>query len=183
MKVVKRTLPNERALAARTGAAVAPETFGGSFAEQLEQLAIVRETVRGVAPAAEGRGRQQRPTVVTGHSLGGALTTLFVMENAAKKKFDITTLCTFASPRVGNKEFARVFDLLPIDSWRIVNRLDLVPKLPPHIPVLLDYDHVDTAYPFASSVFAKNSLVCWHAMETYLHWLDASSALRQECKP
>lgn len=182
LRVVKHTLPSERAAAAQAGAAAAPETFSGSFAEQLEQLAISREVTRGVAPSAT-KGRRQRPTVVTGHSLGGALTTLFVMENATKHKFDITTLCTFASPRVGNKEFARLFDQLPIDSWRIVNTLDLVPKLPPHIPVLLDYDHVDTAYPFKSSDFAKNSLVCWHAMETYLHSLDASYALRQECKP
>jgi hypothetical protein len=183
LKVVKRTLPSERAEMARTGAALGPETFAGSFAEQLEQLAITREAARGVAPSATlERGRRQRPTIVTGHSLGSALTTLFVMENASKHKFDISTLCTFASPRVGNKEFARLFDLLPIDSWRIVNTLDLVPKLPPHIPVLLDYDHVDTAYPFSSADFAKHSLVCWHAMETYLHWLDPNSAVGAECK-
>jgi triacylglycerol lipase len=178
LKVVKRTLPSERAQMA----AAAPETFSGSFAEQLEQLAISREVTRGVAATAE-RARPQRPTVVAGHSLGAALSTLFVMENAAKHKFDIKCSCTFASPRVGNLEFARTFDQLPIDSWRIVNSLDVVPKLPPHIPVLLDYDHVDTAYPFSSSTFAKHSLVCWHAMETYLHWLDSNSALRQECVP
>jgi len=119
--------------------------------------------------------------VVTGHSLGGALTTLFVMENSTKQKFGVTTLCTFASPRVGDKEFARLFGLLPIDSWRIVNTLDLVPKLPPHIPVLLDYDHVDKASPFSAAGFAKNSLACWHAMETYLHWLDLTCAPQQGC--
>ncbi len=182
LKVLKRTLPSERAEMARTGAAAAPETFTGSFADQLEQLAISREVSRGVAPSVAA-GRRQRPTVVTGHSLGGALTTLFVMENSSKHKFDISTLCTFASPRVGNQEFARLFDLLPIDAWRIVNTLDRVPMLPPHIPVVLEYDHVDTAYPFTSAGFAKNGLVCWHAMETYLHWLDATSAVRPECKP
>jgi hypothetical protein len=119
--------------------------------------------------------------VVTGHSLGAALSTLFVMENASKHSFDITTLCTFASPRVGNKEFALLFDLLPIDSWRIVNTLDIVPKLPPHIPVLLDYDHVDTGYPFSSAGLAKHNLVCWHAMETYLHWLDPTSPVSPGC--
>ena len=183
MKVVKHTLPAERMEMARTGAPAVAETFAGSFAEQLEQLALTREAARGVAPSATMElGRRQRPTVVTGHSLGAALSTLFVMENASKHKFDITNLCTFASPRVGNKEFARLFDQLPIDSWRIVNTLDLVPKLPPHIPILLDYDHVDTAYPFSSGDFAKHSLVCWHAMETYLHWLDGSSPVGAECK-
>ncbi len=179
LKLIKRALPEEREFAATAaGAAATPETFSGSFADQLEQLANSREAARGVARSA-AEGRRQRPTVVTGHSLGGALTTLFVMENATKHKFDITTLCTFASPRVGNKEFSRQFSQLPIDSWRIVNTLDLVPKLPPYIPLLLDYNHVDSAYPFCSSSFAKNSLVTWHAMETYLHWLETSCATQQ----
>jgi hypothetical protein len=60
-----------------------------------------------------------------------------------------------------------------------VNPLDLVPKLPPHIPMLLDYDHVDSAYSFCSSSFAKNSLVIWHAMETTLQWLDTTSSAQQ----
>jgi hypothetical protein len=182
LKVVKHPLPGDRALAAAAPEAAAlPETFSGSFAEQLEQLAISREAARGVAPsAAEGRGRPQRPTVVTGHSLGSALTTLFVLENADKHKFDISTSCTFASPRVGNGEFVRVFNGLPINSWRIVNTDDDVPKLPFRLP-LLDYQHVDTAYPFSSASFAKRNPVCGHAMETYLHWLDSSSEVRPEC--
>jgi hypothetical protein len=180
MKVVKRPLPG--APARPPGAA--PETFSGSFAEQLEQLAISREAERGLpAPSTEGRARPNRPTVVTAHSLGGALATLFVMENDAKRKFDVTSLCTFASPRVGNMEFVHLFNQLPIDSWRIVNIRDVVPKLPPHIPIVLDYGHVDVGYPFNSSDFAKNSLLCWHSMETYLRWLDPNSALLPECVP
>jgi Lipase (class 3) len=183
LKVVKRRLAEDRAVAAAApGLPPPPETFDGSFAEQLDKLASSRELARGVRRSAD-RARQQRPMVVTGHSLGSALATLFVMENDSKRKFDITTSCTFASPRVGNLEFARTFDQLPIDSWRIVNTLDIVPKLPPHIPVVLEYDHVDTAYPFNSADFANNGLVCWHAMETYLHWLDSSSPLRKECVP
>jgi hypothetical protein len=183
LKVVKRKLAEDRRLEATAPAtSPAPETFGGSFAEQLDQLAITREIARGVRRSAD-EARRPRPMVVAGHSLGAALTTLFVMENDSKRKFDITTSCTFASPRVGNLEFARAFDQLPIDSWRIVNTLDIVPKLPPHIPLLLEYDHVDTASPFSSSAFAKNSLVCWHAMETYLHFLDESYPVGQECKP
>jgi hypothetical protein len=180
MKVVKRPLPGT---SVEASAAVA-EPFAGSFADQLEQLAKAREVDRGlVAPFAEGRARPPRPTVVTGHSLGAALATLFVMENDAKRKFDLTTLCTFGSPRVGNMEFVHLFNKLPIASWRIVSTSDLVPKLPPHIPVFLDYGHVDTPYPFDSSLFAKKNLLCCHAMETYLHWLDPACALLPECVP
>jgi predicted lipase len=121
--------------------------------------------------------------VVTGHSLGSTLATLFVMENDSRRRFEVGTLCTFASPRVGNLEFARRFDQLPIASWRIVNKHDVVPRLPPHIPVVLEYDHVDTEYMFDSSGFAKSSLLCRHTMETYLHWLDTTFALLPECKP
>jgi Lipase (class 3) len=185
LKVVKRPLPEERALAAP-----APETFEGSFAEQLDQLARVREASGPRRPMLEGRERPARPTIVTGHSLGAALCTLFTMENADKRKFDITTQCTFASPRAGNKEFVRHFNLLPITSWRVVNTPDLVPKLPPHIPVLLDYDHVDAATSFSSEDFAKqnlppakNNLLCYHVMETYLHWLsDGNFPLLPECE-
>jgi hypothetical protein len=137
LKVVKRPLPRDGASTGPAPQAAAPEEiFSGSFAEQLEQLAISREAARGVAPAAEGRGRPQRPTVATGRSLGSALTTLFVLENAEKHKFDISTLCTFASPRVGNGEFVRLFNGLSINSWRIVNTDDEVPKLPFRLPLL-----------------------------------------------
>jgi hypothetical protein len=103
------------------------------------------------------------------------------MENDARRKFGVSSLCTFASPRVDDMEFVRLFNRLPIDSWGIVNLRDVVPKLPPHIPCVLDYGHVDTAYPFNSSDFAKNNLLCSHTMETYLRWLDPSGKLLPEC--
>lgn len=178
LKVVKRRLPEDRAAAQPE---VQQETYAGSFAEQLDQLATSREIAR-KARISVAETRPKRPMVVTGHSLGAALATLFVMENDSKHKFDITTACTFASPRVGNLEFARAFDQLPIDSWRIVNKQDVVPKLPPHIPLVLEYDHVETACEFDSSGFAGKSLACRHAMETYLHWLDAKCQVRPECR-
>jgi predicted lipase len=179
LKVVKRRLAGAPV---KSAAEAAPETFTGSFAEQLEQLAISREVERGfAAPSDKAAARPQRPTIVTGHSLGAALTTLFVLENADKRKFEISTACTFASPRVGNLEFVHTFNQLPITSWRIVNQHDIVPKLPLRVPVLFDYEHVNQACPFDSFPFAKKSLVCRHAMETYLHWLDPSVKLLPEC--
>ena len=177
LKVVPSLLPEDRAMGPETAAPLA-----GSFGEQLHQLALRREAARRGRAMRADEARPSRPTVVTGHSLGSALATLFVLENDARRRFEVATLCTFASPRVGNLEFARRFDQLPITSWRIVNSLDVVPRLPPHIPMVLEYDHVDTEYSFRSSDFAKNSLLCWHTMETYLHWLDPTFALLPECK-
>jgi Lipase (class 3) len=155
----------------------------GSFAEQLEQLHVRLERVTAKkAMMLEKKGRPKRPYIVTGHSLGAALCTLFVMENKEKDKFDISTLCTFASPRVGNMMFVRIFNLLPIASWRIANTCDLVPKLPLHIPLILDYEHVNAAYEFSSAGAAKDNPVCWHSMYTYLHWLDANIKVLPQCQ-
>jgi hypothetical protein len=176
LKVVKRRLPSEAGASAED----LEQPSGGSFVEQLEQLAISREKERNVRPAADGT-RPHRPTVIAGHSLGAALSTLFVLENHDKRKFDVGTSCTFASPRVGTLDFVNLFNKLPIVSWRIFNKHDIVPKLPPHIPVVLDYEHVDAQYEFDSSSFTQHNLVCWHVIETYLHWLDSTVPLRQGC--
>ena len=176
MKVV----PVPRTVPGQTTLAEAEPT--GSFGDQLEQLALRRETERGVAHAfAAGRSRRDRPTVVTGHSLGSALAKLFVLENSVKHKFDISLISTLASPKVGDLEFKHVFAGLPLISWRIVNSRDLVPKLPPTIPFILDYEHVDEAYPFDSWPFAKKSLSCYHSIDTYLHWLNGSLPLAPTC--
>ena len=165
-------------------AATAEPELTGSFTDQLEQLALRREAERGVVyEFAPGRSRRKRSTVVTGHSLGSALATLFVLENSIKQKFDITLSSTLASPKVGNSEFKRIFDALPLTSWRIVNTSDVVPKLPlpSLIPFLLDYEHVADGYSFDSALFAKKNLGCYHSIHTYLHWLDNSLPLAPEC--
>ena len=163
-------------------AAVAESELTGSFGDQLEQLALRREAERGVVREfASGRTRRDRPTVVTGHSLGSALATLFVLENSMKHKFDISLISTLASPKVGNLEFKHVFGALPLTSWRIVNIRDVVPKLPPTIPFILDYEHIDVPCPFDSWDFAKKNLGCYHSIDTYLHWLNSSLPLAPEC--
>jgi len=73
----------------------------------------------------------------TGHSLGGALATLFAMEAGASKDPRIkkpVTCITFASPRVGNLSFGRVFKNLEksrrVRCFRVVNDDDLIPEIP-----------------------------------------------------
>ncbi|MGA9069237.1 MAG: lipase family protein [Terracidiphilus sp.] len=170
-------------LAAFNLSAVAEPELTGTFGDQLEQLAKRHEVARGVrSKTAEDGVRGDRPTVVTGHSLGSALATLFVIENSVKNKFDIPLLSTLASPKVGNLEFKQVFDALPLTSWRVVNIRDVVPKVPPTILFILDYEHVNTAYSFDSWLFAKRNLGCYHSLDTYLHWLNNSLSLAPECK-
>ncbi len=60
---------------------------------------------------------------VTGHSLGGALATLF-----AGRYGTVQGVYTFGAPRVGNEDFREHFDR---DIYRFVNNRDIVPRLPP----------------------------------------------------
>jgi triacylglycerol lipase len=67
----------------------------------------------------------------TGHSMGGALATL-AAARLAQLGFPMAPLYTFASPRVGNSPFAHaVWDSLAGRHFRLVNKLDMVPHLPP----------------------------------------------------
>jgi hypothetical protein len=103
------------------------------------------------------------------------------MENKEKNKFDISTVCTFASPRVGNAEFVKQFNQLPLTSWRIVNTQDIVPKVPLHIP-FFNYQHVAMPYRFSSVGEVKWNPRCWHSMSTYLHWLDSTISVDEKCR-
>lgn len=67
-----------------------------------------------------------KPLIVTGHSLGGALATIAAKRLQAYIK--IATCYTFGSPRVGNDEW---FEKTKTPVYRIVNAYDCVTMLPP----------------------------------------------------
>lgn len=69
---------------------------------------------------------------LTGHSLGGALSTL-----AAARLGDVAGLYTYAAPRVGDAQFAE--SLSAINSARFVHAQDIVPRVPPRH---MKYEHV-----------------------------------------
>jgi hypothetical protein len=48
------------------------------------------------------------------------------------------TMYNYGCPRVGNAAFARAYDTAVPDSWRVTNRLDMVPR----VPRLMGYCHV-----------------------------------------
>jgi len=154
----------------------APRVAPATFAEQIERLAPTLAHEHAAAP--NGHDGKHH-FIVTGHSLGAALCTLYVMEHAVRKQQDrhrrvtIERLCTFASPRVGMQEFAEQFDPLEIDAWRIQNTWDLVPRVPPE---WMSFQHVRDHNLFRLPGAANFNPVHSHSMGTYERWLQGMLA-------
>ncbi|GAQ80987.1 hypothetical protein KFL_000680030 [Klebsormidium nitens] len=92
------------------------------------------------------RGNDTWSLLVTGHSLGGALATLFAAEmamaaEAEGARIGHVTMYNFGSPRVGNHAFADFYNRRVPDTWRLVNRNDVIPT----VPRMLGYCHVGNA--------------------------------------
>jgi Lipase (class 3) len=160
------------------GAAVSARSLeaAGTFADQVA-AAIQRHAAAGERPSEATAPSAVKSIEVTGHSLGAALATLYVAENAVSRKVATPLICTFASPRVGDSVFKTKFDDLGITSWRIVNELDAVPKLP-----FLGFWHVEKEELYNSGPSVDWSLACWHSLSTYLHLLDPKQPLSPECR-
>jgi Lipase (class 3) len=114
---------------------------------------------------------------ICGHSLGGALATLLALDVAANTTtpaFKNPTVYTYASPRTGDPAFANVYNHVVPQTFRIANRVDLVPKLP--LPPL--YEHADTLFDlnpvvlFPPRVLVKFDIPCEHFLSSYLHLLS-----------
>jgi hypothetical protein len=129
---------------------------------------------------------------ICGHSLGGALATLLALDVAANTVFTDPAVYTYGSPRTGDSLFASTYDQVVSNSYRIANRLDIVPALPPPI----DYEHVLNPYelnpirltPLPPKILVKSTVTCEHSLATYLYLLSLQSggavlSLEPACKP
>jgi pimeloyl-ACP methyl ester carboxylesterase len=136
--------------------------------------------------------RSVSSVTVCGHSLGGALATLLALDVAANTVYKNPSVYTFGSPRTGDSLFASTYDQVVKNSYRVANRLDIVPTLPPPV----DYDHVLNLYelnpirflPLPPKVLVKFDPGCEHSLQTYLYLLSLQSAgpvlpLESTCQP
>ena len=111
---------------------------------------------------------------ICGHSLGGALATLLALDVAANTNFKNPTIYTYASPRTGDPAFVSTYNQVVPNTFRVANRVDLVPKLP--LPPL--YEHVLGLYELSSvtvippKLLVKLDLACEHHLTSYLHLLS-----------
>jgi triacylglycerol lipase len=108
--------------------------------------------------------------LITGHSLGGALATLCAFDVSVNTAFANPTVYTYASPRVGNPDFATVFGIQISNSVRVENEFDIVPHVPPVLykSFITDkkyqYLHVKQRYKVA---FNKGSVAANHSITNY----------------
>lgn len=130
------------------GAKVVAQTNAESNSEMwahtgfLKAYKAVRAEVLQVVDAVVGNEAGEWTVYVTGHSLGGALSTLCSYELATRRKWrggtpDVINY-SFGSPRVGNKAFAEAFNSVVPNCWRVVNNNDAVAL----VPRLIGYAHV-----------------------------------------
>ena len=121
---------------------------------------------------------------VTGHSLGGALSTLFGYELSRDipELMKKITVVSFASPRVGNLAFRKSHDLQKnLAHLRVANARDIVTALP-----MINFKHVGTSLSLSdtSLKFYENYSYNWckyslftcykvseHNIDLYLHRL------------
>jgi len=126
--------------------------------------------------------KKDRTVWVTGHSLGGAMSTLNTCDLLYNVKgFKAIRMYNFASPRVGNANFTNIFNSLTLingkpGSFRTVNENDVVPKVPLE---LSGYKHVNEYHeglPFGTplnfiDIFNKHILEENHSNVTYFEKL------------
>ena len=134
--------------------------------------AFAAEVAQAVASGLEAGLDPALPTVVCGHSLGGALATLLVADLTGTTPLK-PQAWTFASPRVGDAIFAARYGGLSTVSWRIYNQVNVVPYFP--VDVTDNYQPVTTGYAINSLGKAKWNLGCAHALNTYMHVLSPAT--------
>lgn len=107
------------------------------------------------------------PCYVSGHSLGGALASMAVLDLALHlpELRSQLQLYTYASPRVGNPAFANLHSQLIPNSYRITNVADMVPLVPP-TKLGADYAHVGQSWSFLSQ---NGDVLPNHLIEVYRH--------------
>jgi triacylglycerol lipase len=119
--------------------------------------------------------------VAVGHSLGASLITLYALDVASYGSVN-PIVYTFASPRVGDKNFASAYNATVGTNYRIWNWPDLVPNFPKD--PFDNYQQVKGGYEVDSldhPLTVKISVGCFHALLTYLYLVGAPSSILGEC--
>ena len=103
--------------------------------------------------------------IITGHSLGGAIANIFAA-HMFHQEIKPHLVYTFGSPRVGCKNFRRLYDYISKGrSFRIVNRHDIVPRTPPRVS---RFHHVGELHYIDPSGNIHKDISAWNRLLLYL---------------
>lgn len=117
---------------------------------------------------------------VTGHSLGNALATVASLDLAEELNLTSISMLGLAGPRVGNLEYASLFEKYVDSYYRITHAYDPIPHLP---PMFLGFMHVGhevyypnntllyTYCPQAESVECIDQHMGWNATD-HRYYMD-----------
>ncbi len=120
------------------------------------------------------------PLYFTGHSLGGALAVLATAK-MLQMNLAVAATYTFGQPRVGDSVFCRNYEAdFPKKTYRFVNNLDIVPRVPPRI---LNYNHVGEFEFFDAKGRFKQGLSFWkRLLEDVEAFTDSAEQRFEELK-
>ena len=109
-----------------SGARISEGTYEGW--QNLNKLKDKR-TGKSLISFLQTNAADKKPLLITGHSLGGNLATVYASYLWKMTNNDINVI-TFAAPAAGNRAFADDFNTKFPNSLRIENTNDIVPKFP-----------------------------------------------------
>ena len=123
-----------------------------------------------------------RQLIITGHSLGSALASLFTLDVAVSLTNTAVVNINFASPRVGAAMWQQTYNQtyrLENNTVEIRNAYDLVPKVP---PASWPFDFKDVGLLFPVSFGLKNYhinfpeiVIAWHSLANYQYVINRAT--------
>lgn len=118
-----------------------------------------------------------KPCYVSGHSLGAALATVLALDIALAVPALQPNLqvYVYASPRVGNPEFARNYAKILPNSFRVTNLADPIPTMPP-TKMRAEFVHVGENWAFINQ---GGDILPNHIVDTYRRAVNAEVETNQ----
>lgn len=132
---------------------------------------IADSIINPLAVDAVQRINPNKPCYVSGHSLGAALATVLALDIAlaAPALQPNLQLYVYASPRVGNPDFARSYAQILPNSFRITNLADPIPTMPP-TRLRDEFVHVGEDWSFLTQ---GGDILPNHIVDTYRRAVNA----------
>ena len=138
------------------GALISPEWYDGENSDSVlihrgfdTEYSRFRNKILNIAARTESK-----KFIISGHSLGSALSTLTALDLASNYKYDVSVV-TFGSPRVGNKDFREVMEKYVPDNYRIYFPDDPIVSIP---GLLIEYEHAGIALGISSEGTQNNKI-------------------------